>query len=53
MAAAKGATLALLFAPEAGKELRAKDEFSHRVVNDDVERAANELAGIVRSALDP
>jgi guanylate kinase len=38
---------------EAGKELRAKDEFSHRVVNDDVERAANELAGIVRSALDP
>ena len=34
------------------KELRAKDEFSHRVTNDDVERAANELAGIVRSALD-
>lgn len=38
---------------EADKELRARDEFSHRVVNDDVERAANELAGIVRSALDP
>jgi guanylate kinase len=38
---------------EAGKELRARAEFSHRVVNDDVERAANELAGIVRSALDP
>ena len=37
---------------EARKELRAKDEFSHRVVNDDVERAANELAGIVLSTLD-
>ena len=37
---------------EARKELRAKDEFSHRVTNDDVDRAANELAGIVRSALD-
>jgi guanylate kinase len=37
---------------EARKELRAKDEFGHRVVNDDVDRAANELAGIVRSALD-
>lgn len=37
---------------EAHKELRAKDEFSHRLVNDDVDRAANELAGIVRSALD-
>lgn len=33
-------------------ELRAKDEFAHRVVNDDVERASNELAGVVRSALD-
>jgi guanylate kinase len=37
---------------EARKELLARDEFSHRVVNDDVPRAANELAGIVRSALD-
>jgi guanylate kinase len=37
---------------EARKELRAKEEFAHRVVNDDVERASNELAGIVRSALD-
>ncbi len=36
----------------ARQELRAKDEFSHRVVNDDVDRASNELAGIVRSALD-
>jgi guanylate kinase len=36
----------------ARRELRASDEFSHRVVNDDVERASNELAGIVRSALD-
>ena len=38
---------------EARKELRARDEFSHRLTNDDVDRAANELAGIVRSALDP
>jgi guanylate kinase len=38
---------------EAGKELRAKEEFSHRVVNDDVARASDELAGIVLSALDP
>lgn len=37
---------------EARKELRARDEFSHRVINDDLERAANELTGIVRSALD-
>lgn len=37
---------------EARKELAAKDEFAHRVTNDDVERAANELTGIVRSALD-
>jgi guanylate kinase len=37
---------------EARKELQAKDEFSHRVVNDDVGRAADELAGIVLSALD-
>lgn len=36
----------------ARRELRAKDEFAHRVVNDDVARASNELAGIVRSALD-
>ena len=38
---------------EARKELRATEEFGHRVVNDDIERAANELAGIVRSSLDP
>ncbi len=38
---------------EARKELRAKDEFSHRVTNDEVERASSELAGIVLSALDP
>jgi guanylate kinase len=37
---------------EARKELRATEEFGHRVTNDDVARAANELAGIVRSALD-
>ena len=37
---------------EARKELRASEEFSHRVTNDEVERAANELAGIVRSTLD-
>ena len=37
---------------EARKELRARDEFSHRVINDDLDRAANELAGVVRSALD-
>ncbi len=37
---------------EARKELRAKEEFGHRVINDEVERSANELAGIVRSALD-
>lgn len=36
----------------ARQELRARDEFAHRVVNDDVDRASNELAGIVRSALD-
>jgi guanylate kinase len=37
---------------EARKELRAKDEFAHRVTNDEVERAANELAGIVLASLD-
>ncbi len=37
---------------EAAKELRAKDEFSHRVTNDVLDRAASELAGIVLSALD-
>jgi guanylate kinase len=36
----------------ARSELGARDEFAHRLVNDDVERAATELAGIVRSALD-
>jgi len=36
----------------ARRELRAKEEFAHRVVNDEVVRASNELAGIVRSALD-
>ena len=37
---------------EAKKELMAKDEFAHRVTNDEVDRAASELAGIVLSALD-
>ena len=37
---------------EAEKELLAKDDFTHRVTNDDVERAANELAGIIRNALE-
>jgi guanylate kinase len=32
-------------------ELAAQDEFAHRVVNDDLERAADELAGIVRAEL--
>lgn len=36
---------------EAATELEARDEFSHRVVNDDVDRAADELAAIVRSGL--
>ena len=36
----------------ARQELRVKDEFAHRVTNDEVVRASNELAGIVRSALD-
>lgn len=36
---------------EARAELEAKAEFSHRVVNDDVDRAADELAAIVREAL--
>jgi guanylate kinase len=33
-------------------ELAAQQEFQHVVVNDDLERAAEELAGIVRSELD-
>ena len=33
-------------------ELAAQEEFQHVVVNDDVERAAAELAGIVRDELD-
>lgn len=37
---------------EARKELRASDEFAHRVTNDEVARATNELAGIVRSAME-
>ena len=37
---------------EAAKELGAKGEFSHRVTNDDVDRAATELAGIVRGELE-
>jgi guanylate kinase len=32
-------------------ELAAQDEFDHRVVNDDLERAAEELVGIVRAEL--
>jgi guanylate kinase len=37
---------------EAKKELKAKDEFAHRVINDDIGRAASELSGIVLSGLD-
>jgi guanylate kinase len=32
-------------------ELAAQDEFAHRVVNDDLDRAASELEGIVRAEL--
>jgi guanylate kinase len=32
-------------------EMAAQEEFQHVVVNDDVERAAGELAGIVRAEL--
>jgi guanylate kinase len=35
----------------AQQELAAQDEFPHRIVNDDLERAAGELAGIVRAEL--
>jgi guanylate kinase len=35
----------------AEQELAAQDEFAHRIVNDDLERAAGELAGIVRAEL--
>jgi guanylate kinase len=35
----------------AERELAAKDEFDHRIVNDDLERAAQELEGIVRAEL--
>jgi guanylate kinase len=35
----------------AKQELAAQDEFAHRVVNDDVGRAAGELEGIVRAEL--
>jgi len=35
----------------AEQELTAQDEFAHRIVNDDLERAASELAGIVRAEL--
>jgi guanylate kinase len=35
----------------AQQELAAQDEFAHRVVNDDLERAAGELEGIVRAEL--
>lgn len=35
----------------AAEELGARDEFPHTVVNDDVPRAAAELAGIVRGAI--
>jgi guanylate kinase len=37
----------------ADRELAAHDEFAHEIVNDDVERAAAELATLVRSALAP
>lgn len=35
----------------AEQELAAQDEFAHRVINDDLERAATELEGIVRTEL--
>ena len=35
----------------AEQELAAQDEFAHRVVNDDLRRAADELEGIVRAEL--
>jgi guanylate kinase len=35
----------------AEQELAAQDEFAHRIVNDDLGRAAGELAGIVRAEL--
>ncbi|HEY7949864.1 MAG TPA: guanylate kinase [Solirubrobacterales bacterium] len=35
----------------AEQELAAQDEFAHRVVNDELERAAGELEGIVRAEL--
>jgi guanylate kinase len=35
----------------AESELAARDEFAYEVVNDDIERAAGELEGIVRSEL--
>jgi guanylate kinase len=35
----------------AEQELAAQDEFAHRVVNDDLDRAAAELEGIVRAEL--
>lgn len=35
----------------AEQELAAQDEFAHRIVNDDLERAGEELAGIVRAEL--
>jgi guanylate kinase len=34
-------------------ELAAQEEFQHVVTNDEIDRAASELAGIVRSELDP
>ena len=36
----------------ADEELAARDEFGHVIVNDDVDRAAEELATLVRSTLD-
>jgi guanylate kinase len=35
----------------AKQELAAQDEFAHRIVNDDIERAAGELEAIVRAEL--
>jgi guanylate kinase len=35
----------------AAQEMAAQDEFAYRVVNDDLERAADELEGIVRTEL--
>jgi guanylate kinase len=37
----------------AAEEMRARPEFDHTVTNDDVDRAAAELAEVMRSAMNP